>query len=301
MAATTTVQTIIDNVLNELGIVSTNSITGLSSTNLIRYVNSAHKELLNHPDCMWDFMMKPYAFNVKTDTTIASAVTAGDLTATLTETATWPTTGRAVCEGEEFNFTGNAADVLTITAAQADHPAGAEATLCYAIPSDFQKPEELWIKSGSTLTGRGIRYNYLDFRMVDTLRFGVTKSLAFRQSRIDTSGALPTYANNYFIHDGYIYLPYHTDARYGFMKYSRAATRLTTTSGAGGILDIPDDQERLFDFIYETVLARGYKVMKRYDRMKEHAALAQSILNEVVAEHKEKTNKIHSKHIKTYW
>lgn len=301
MAATTTVQTIIDNVLAEVGVVSTNSVTGLSTANLTRYVNSAHKELLNHPDLTWDFMIDTYAFDIKADTTVATAVTAAALTATLTETSTWPSSGRAVVEGEEWDFTANASDVLTIPASQASHPAGAEVTLCYAVPSDFQKVDELWIKTASTAVGRGVRYNYLDFRMIDTLRFGMQRGLAFRTSRIDVSGALPSFSNNFFVHGSYIYLPYHTDTRYAFMKYSRSATHLSTTSGAGGILDIPDDQERLFDFIYDTVLARAYKILKRYDRMKEHMALAKSTLDEIVAEHQTKTNKVHAKQVKTYW
>lgn len=298
MATTTTVQTIIDNVLNELGIVSSNSVTALSTTNLTRYVNSAHKELLNHPDCLWDFMMRTYAFDIKADTTVATAITAGAVSIVLTETATWPSTGRVIIEGEEFNYTANAADTLTVPACQASHPVGAEVTLCYAIPSTMRKPEELWIKESSTTVGRGVRYNYQDFRYFDTLRFSSRRAQTFRTSRIDTYGAFSNQVNNFFCHDGYLYLPYHTDTRYGILKYSKEATRLTSTSS---ILDIPDHEERLFEYIYETLLARGYKVLKRYDRTKEHMALADRIKMEITSEHAQKTDKVHARAIRTYW
>lgn len=298
MAATTTVQTVIDNILNELGIVSSNSITGLSTANLTRYVNSAHKELLNHPDCLWDFMMRTYAFDVKADTTVATAITAGDVSIVLTETASWPSSGRVIIEGEEFNYIANAADTLIVSACQASHPAGAEVTLCYAMPNTMRKPEELWIKESSTATGRGIRYNYQDFRYFDTLRFGSRQSQTFRTSRIDTHGAFSNQINNFFYHDGYLYLPYHTDTRYGILKYSKEATRL---DAVGDILDIPDNEERLFDYICETVLARAYKILKRYDRTKEHLALADRVKMEITSEHAQKTDKVHARAIRTYW
>jgi len=296
--ATTTVQEIIDNVFDEAGVNQPTSIRSLSLTNMIRYVNSAHKKLLNHPDLVWDFMMKTLAFDIKADTTLSGNAPLASTSVLLSETSTWPATGRVVCEGEEWNFTHNAADVLTIPVSQATHPGGSEVTLCYEMPADFQKAEELWVKSNASTVGRGIRYNYLDFRMIDTLRFGLAKSLAFRTSRMDSSGALPTFANNFFTHDGYLYLPYHNDTRYGFLKYSKKAYRLTDVDQ---FLEIPDNEERLFDFIYDTMLARVYKLLKRYDRMREHLQLADNTLTEIVAEHQQKTNKVHARQIKTYW
>lgn len=296
--ATTSVQTVIDNVLAELGVVSSNSVASLSETNMIRYVNSAHKELLNHPECVWEFMMETLAIDIKADSTLALQVLAAAGTASVSETSTWSTAGRVVVEGEEWNYTNNAADVLTIPASQATHPAGSEVSLCYAMPSQFQKPEELWIKSNASTVGRGIRYNYMDFRMADTLRFGLNRSMALRTSRIDTSGAYSQYSNNFFIHKGYLYLPWHNDVRYGLLKYSKKATTLTAVTD---YLDVPDSEERLFDFIYDTVLGRCYKVLKRYDRMKEHMQLAADTLAQIVAEHQQKNDKIHSKQIKTYW
>lgn len=292
MPATTTVQNIIDRVFEELGIVSTNSIAGLAEPAMIRYINSAQRKVLNQPEILWDFMSKSYSFNIKADSTLSVAATAGNTSVTITDSSSWPASGKVIIDGEEKTYTANAANVLTLSSAlTADHSSGTIVSLCYAFPTDARKPNELWIR-GTTGDGRGVRYNYEDYRMFETLRLSSASI-----TTVDLFSLSEAY-RVFFWHDGYMYLPYHTEARLGLLKYTKEPT---TLDSSGDILDIPDHETRLLDAIYELVLARCYKVMKRYDRAGQHAGLAQEIILEVVGEAETKTNKIHNKAPKTYF
>ena len=283
MAATTTVQNVIDRAFEELGVVSTNSVAGLAQAPMIRYVNAAHRKLLNQPEILWDFLAKNYSFDIKADSTLATTATAGSATITITDSSTWPTAGRIILDGEEKDFTANAANVLTLSVPlTASHTEGTLTTLCYAFPSDARKPNELWIK-GSVGDGIGLRYNYQDIRMFETLRC----------SSYDLS-TIPNSQRNFFWLNGYIHLPYHTDTRLAILKYTKEPSTLTAASGVGGVLDIPDNEVQLLDYIYESVIARCYKVLKRYDRMGAHMGVAKEILDEVVAEAETKTNKVYN-------
>jgi hypothetical protein len=133
----------ITEMMKEFGLSETNSNEGTSPDAIRGYVNDANADFINQRN--WSFNLGLYSFLLLQDTILSVDLTLGNTTATFADTSGWANSGKVNLENNIINYSNNAANVLTITAADANrnHRAGENASLLYAMPADYAKPAEV--------------------------------------------------------------------------------------------------------------------------------------------------------------
>lgn len=230
--------------MDEFGLSEDNDNAGTSSTAVLDYINKAHENFINKK--AWKFNIKLYTTYFVPDTTVVNAFTntgGATTSVTLSNTSTWPSTGKIVIDGDIIDYTANSSNILTCTTSSIDrnHSAGEKVYFLHKMPTDFSKMAQLFIGD--------ICYFPEDLRAEKS----PNPERYWQHLLVTSNGELETY----------IQLPFNATQRTGYLKYSKVATDLTAQDESTYVLQIPIPN--YYDFIKYSVFSRLYDHQEEQD------------------------------------
>lgn len=229
--------------MSEFGLSESNSNTGTNAENVLEYINKAHETFINRRH--WTFNTELYTIKKLADTNVNALFTTSAASIVLSDTSTWPATGKIWVEGDIIDFTANnGVDTLTVVTStiSRQHEAGENAVLLYEMPSDFAKPAE-------------VRVDKTIYNPDDQRNDYEPKAKTFWQYHIvDLSGVYT------------IYLQFNRQSTSGiiYIKYARKPVDLTDTTPTTYYLDVPNPH--YIDFVKYTVMGRLYRHLEENNK-----------------------------------
>lgn len=224
--------------MNEFGLSEDNGNEGTSSSAVLEYINKAHETFINQK--AWKFNLQLYTTYFVKDTAVATDFTnTGGATTSvvLSDTSTWPSTGKIIVDGDIIDYTANnGSTTLTCTTSTIDrnHVSGEKVFFLHKMPTDFSKMAQFFI--GDTP------------QFPEDIRADKEPNAQRYWQHLITkdTGVLETY----------IQLPWNSSKRTGYIKYSKMAVDLTVQDVSVYVLQIPIPN--YYDFIKYAVFSRLY-------------------------------------------
>lgn len=199
-----------------------NTFPGLSRANFNKFANRFNKEFID--SVRMRTQEGTYSFTTVGDTSLSALATSGATSLSITSSTGWPASGLALVDKIPMTFT-RSGTTLTVAALTRDFDAGADVQLCYAVPSDFWRPQELYIS--------GHPFGY--------------------QRRGDAEGVM---ASHFALYGDFIALPLATTgAENATLHYYKKATSTLTASDTMDIMEMWDN------FIIYKLVAHGHGVL----------------------------------------
>lgn len=173
-------------------------------------INDAHKRILNKRN--YPFLVEPKPFNTSIDTTVATAITIGDVEIELTNASGLKSAGLVVVEENVITYTGITSNTLTgVTGIEANYDTGATVKQLYNIETDLSIDD---YKKAVSVIIDSKEYDYYNYRGTQ-----------------DPQG--------YTVFDGNLYLPEQTsNSKVVIFKYRKQIPFLSDNSDT---FLIPDD------------------------------------------------------------
>lgn len=263
-----TVGDVVDQAIAESIGTTSSQITALQNKALIRMVDNINQNFImagqiRHHFGGWQWMEETTAFNSITDTVLGAALDTTDITANITSTTGWATSGRFWVRSNKgsidfVDYTGLSGSTLTgISGVSVDHVIGESVGYCYALPAQFGKMRRVIVNT--------VEYFFDDRRYL-----------------------LP-YWGSYKMRQNYLVLPQSTTATSDItIWYEKKPTKLsnsTSTVDATGTdlllsLDIPND---FFRYSVESLKAYIFNVRRKPDLAAQSMQIAQEELDKALS------------------
>lgn len=241
MAATKTVQNVLDNIYDIIKTESTSTVYPESF--LITLIDSAQKNICNWTLINYrtkqglkkpslSFLESNTYFSSVQDTSLSAATTVGATTLSLTSSSAFPASGNVFIEWDIAAYTGNAANTLSgVTGVGFAHPSGTKVKPVFDLPSDMGRVTRMVYDGAFFLKGVDYREYLQELQKQGRAYYSTDTS-----STADTFLIQPFYT---ILEGAYIVVfGLNLDSKMLQLYYQKTPTTLTATTDT---VTIPDD------------------------------------------------------------
>jgi len=244
---------VVDDIFAELSINASNTIAGLTQTQVESWANRDSKIFLEKVKLK--SQEDTYTWRTKADDTLAAAVSSGATSLTLsTSNATldWPTSGMILLDFVPYTYSNIVTTTMTSEAVDRAFSAGDTIQLGYAVPTNFGKPRSLYLYGGTDT------YPTIGPVKLELVRWG-------------TFNEIPQ--GRFAVFNDFIFLPEGiTGATDVTLHFYKKATNTLTTSSTMEIYQMWDQY-----VIYKGV-ARGHRILHDDGMAQRYEELAQGVM-----------------------
>lgn len=263
--------------MKEFGLSESNSNDATSSEMVLDYIATQHENFISHRN--WTFNMGFYSLNLVADNSVDTAFTTAATSILLSDTSTWPLTGKINVSNNLIEFTANnLIKTLTVVTAgiQRNHEAGEDVSLLYSMPSDFGKPAEVRIQKQLYLP-EDVRSEFL-----------VSNNRFWQHHFVSDTG----------VYSVMLQFPHSTTTRTVYLKYSKLPVDLRAVDPSTYYVHVPNPHYE--EFIRFSVMGRMYHHLEKHTTAQIYDNLSRESLSSASA-YDSKQHSSNKAPIRTRW